>query len=129
MFFNESEYLLHDGVAGKSAIEAVDSFLASRSRTREDVLDADLVARHTAQDRAEVRDILAALDSRGAFESQRMVRCPNPDCRTLIPADRVEQSRADGDDEACAGPCGQDLAAVPDLEVVTAYKLVAQPVL
>ena len=127
MYFTESEYLLHEGVAGKTVIEAVDKFLSERSR--DDVLDAELVARHTDQPLGEVQSVLDGLAARAVLTTQRMVRCPDHACRTLTPADRVETSRADGDEEPCDGPCGQDLAARDDLEVVEAYKLVAQPVL
>jgi hypothetical protein len=127
MFFTESEYLLHEGVAGKTVIEAVDRFLSDRSR--DDVLDAELVTRHTDQPPAEVQAVLAGLAARAALSTQRMVRCPGGSCRTLTPASKVEASRADGDEEPCDGPCGQDLSGRDDLEVVEAYKLVAQPVL
>jgi hypothetical protein len=127
MFFTESEYLLHEGVAGKTVIEAVDKFL--RDRNRDDVLDAELVARHTDQAFVEVQAVLDGLAGRTVLTTQRMVRCPDDGCRTLTPADRVDASRADGDEEPCDGPCGQDLAACDDLDVVEAYKLVAQPVL
>jgi hypothetical protein len=126
MFFTESEYLLHEGVAGKTVIEAVDKFLGAR--TRNDVLDAELVARHTDQPVAEVQAVLEGLATRSVLDPQRMVRCPDERCRTFTPADRVAASRADGDEEPCDGPCGQDLAARDDLEVVEAFKLVAQPV-
>jgi hypothetical protein len=129
MFFTESEYLLHEGVAGKTVIEAVDSFLGNKARGREDVLDAHLVARHTGQSVADVGTLLAALAARAVLTRQSMVRCPNASCRTLTPAARVAASRADGDEEPCDGPCGQDLSALSDPEVVDAYKLVAQPVL
>lgn len=126
MFLNESEYLLHEGVAGKTVIEAVDLFISGRSR--EDVMDAELVARHAEHQSADVEPVLAGLAAEGALSTQRMVRCPIETCRTFTPASRVEASRADGDEEPCDGPCGQDLAARDDLEVVQTYKLVSQPV-
>ena len=128
MYFTESEYLLHEGVAGKTVIEAVDAFLGDTTRTREDLFDRDLVARHVSQPAADVAIVLEALAGRGVLTSQRMVRCPTHECRTLTPASRVEESRADRDEEPCDGPCRQDLAALDDPEVVDAYRLVDQPV-
>ncbi len=128
MYFTESEYLLHDGVAGKAVIEGVDTFLGDPGRTREDVLDAELVARHTAQDTVQVTAVLKGLANRGALVERRMVRCPNSDCRTYTPAERVEQSRAEGDEELCDGPCGENLAALSDIDVIDTYRLVSQPV-
>lgn len=127
MYFTESAYLLHEGVAGKTVIEAVDAFLSHRDR--DDVLDAELVARRIGHPAAEVEAVLAGLAGRTVLSSQRMVRCPDDNCRTLTPASRVEASRADGDEEPCDGPCGQDLAGRDDLEDVEAYKVVSQPVL
>jgi hypothetical protein len=126
MYFTESEYLLRNGVAGKTTIEAVDAFLSARSRN--DVLDAELVARHTDCSIAEVEKVLGGLVTHRALEAQRMVRCTTDSCRTLTPATRVEDARADGDEELCDGPCGEDLA-VEEPNIVEAYKLVAQPVL
>jgi hypothetical protein len=97
------------------------------SSTTADVVDADLVAAHTGQPRMEVRAVLAGLASRAMLSTQRMVRCPDGTCRTFTPADRVERARVDGDPEPCDGQCGQDLAAVADLEVVDTYQLVARP--
>lgn len=127
MYFTESEYLLRDGVAGKTAIEAVDAFLNASGP--EDLVDAQLVARHTDQDPAEVEGILAALAAYGTVVLQPMVRCPNESCGVFTPAARVETARKDGDEEPCDGPCGQDLASRDDLDVVNAYKVPAPPLL
>jgi len=128
MYFTESAYLLHEGVAAKTVIEAVDTFLGDPNRTREDVLDASLVARHTDQDEDQVAAVLKGLAQRGALDQRDMARCPNHDCRTYTPASAVERARADGDEAPCDGPCGQNLAALNDIELVTTYTLVAQPV-
>jgi hypothetical protein len=127
MFFRESEYLLLEGVAGKSVVEAVDSFLGARNRDSLFVED-DVVA-STGQPRLSVRAALSAYVDNGVLVASRMVRCPDEACRTLTPADRVEQARADGDEEQCDGPCRQNLAELADPEVVNAYRLVAMPVL
>lgn len=126
MYFAESAYSLRDGVAGKAAIEAVDAFLFGRAR--DDVVDAELIARHTGQPVAEVGPILESLAEHAALSVQIMVRCSDDRCRTLTPAARVDESRAEGDEALCDGPCGQDLAATADPETVTAYQVVAPPI-
>jgi hypothetical protein len=126
MCFVESEYLLHNGVAGQAVVEAVDAFLGARNR--DSLFDEDLVVVSTRQPRLSVRAALAAYVEHGVLDATRMVRCAEPTCRTLTPANRVEQARKDGDEEPCDGPCRQDLAALADPDVVDAYKLVAMPV-
>jgi hypothetical protein len=129
MFFTECDYLRDEGVVDSAVIEAVDAFLGHTDRKVGDVLEIDLIARHTGCSAVEVEIVLEGLTKRAVLQRQSMVRCPDDSCRTLTPAARVEASRADGDEEPCSGPCAQDLAGLDQITLVYAYQLVALPVL
>lgn len=126
MYLVESGYLLDEGVAGATVITDVDDFFADPDRSPEDVFDARRIALLTEHEEAETELVLAALAKHGALTTARMVRCA--DCGVFTPADDVERSKADGDEEPCHGTCGQDLAALADPAVVNTYQLVAPPV-
>lgn len=129
MYFVASEYLLLDGVAGKTAITEVDAFLGHQDRRSTDELDASLISRHCDTDVsvADVANILTALEARGVLTSRRMVRCPDHSCRTFTPAEDVDEARVDGDEKPCDGCTSQDLAALDDPDLVQVYRLIATP--
>ncbi|MEA2377375.1 MAG: hypothetical protein QOD13_1282 [Thermoleophilaceae bacterium] len=126
MYFGESAYLLHDGVAGEDVVRAVDAFLGTHNRDA--VFDEVAVTKTTKCAQLQVRVVLAAYEARGVVRGRRFLRCPERKCGTLNPADRVAEARAQGDEDPCDGPCGGvDLAAQPELEEVTAYEIISMP--
>lgn len=127
MYFNESDYLLRDGVGGPDVVEAVDAFLFGRKPAN--LFSEDVVVTATGQPRLRVRAVMAGYVKENALTVTPMVECPEASCRTWTPVERVEVARAEGDEEPCDGPCSQDLAALTDLQTVNVYKLVAMPVL
>jgi hypothetical protein len=126
MSYGESEYLLREGVAGASVIEAVDAFLGTRNLNA--IFDTMSVAKETGCPSSSVQSALRAYEERGVITGTDYFECPDPTCRTRNPVERVIAARAQDDDDPCDGPCGgRDLAASTDLKKVRAYRVVSTP--
>lgn len=119
MFFNESEYLLRDGVAGRKELESIDRYLASIDTTQA-LIDPVTVARISSVSQRTVERVLSKLAERRVLGETEYVRCDDPACATLNDVMRI---RASGSRPyLCGGGCGGEID--PELsEGFLAYQL------
>jgi hypothetical protein len=125
MFFAESEYLLRDGIAGQSVIEAVDDYLSKRSpRDRIDARTMSMALGVPITTEAAQR-VLESYQERALLRESLQAECPR--CGTFAPVADLSQAKMAGDDYPCPGSCGGDLAADEALEEVKIFQLYDTP--
>jgi DNA-directed RNA polymerase subunit RPC12/RpoP len=123
MYFDASERLLLDGVAGQGELESVDTFLGAR--TGADRLYPAVVATTLGLPEQTIRAILDGLKKEGQLWRETEYVCPH--CGIGVERRALDEAAEASDEFACPGTCGKDLAGTPDLEERTVYGLVMTP--
>jgi hypothetical protein len=123
MYFDASERLLLEGVAGQGELESVDSFLGAR--TEADRLYPPVVATTLGLSDQTVRAIFDGLEKEGQLWRETEYVCPY--CAVGVDARGLDEAAEAGDEYPCPGTCGEDLAGIQVLEERSVYGLIMTP--